>query len=295
MKSNRKEEKQNKENKKNKENKENKKITSEDISRSIMKTYRKKIYAPFLQALDKYDMIQSGDKIMVCISGGKDSFLLAKCLDEIRKYGNKKFELIFCLMDPGFKPEILNKIKENAEIFEIDLKIFKNHIFKIAEKQPKGACYLCAKMRRGSLYSIAEKVGANKIALGHHMSDAIETILLNIFWGSEFKAMMPKLKSSNFNGLELIRPLYLINEEDIISWQKFNNLEFIKCACPLTDYKQKTEGISKRDEVKKLIKTLKKENPNIEKSIFNASENVNLDAISRWRQNGEFHTFLENY
>lgn len=268
---------------------------SEEISKSLMTNFRKKIYAPFLNALDKYNMIEEGDNIMVCISGGKDSFLLAKCLTEIQKYGNKKFKLNYVLMDPGFLPEVIEKIKKNAEIFGFDLKIFKRRIFKIAEKQEKGACYLCAKMRRGSLYGIAEEIGANKIALGHHMSDAIETILLNIFWGSEFKAMMPKLKSSNFKGLELIRPLYLVNEEDIIAWREYNNLEFIKCACPLTDYKQKKEEVSKRDEVKKLIKNLKKENPNIEKSIFNASENVNLDAISRWKINGELHTFLENY
>lgn len=268
---------------------------NEEISRSLMTVFRKKIYAPFLNALDKYDMIKDGDKIMVCISGGKDSFLLAKCLTEIQKYGNKKFELFYVLMDPGFLPEILEKIEENAKIFEFDLKIFRKHIFKIAEKQEKGGCYLCAKMRRGSLYGMAEKIGANKIALGHHMSDAIETALLNIFWGSEFKAMMPKLKSSNFNGLELIRPLYLVNEEDIIAWQKYNDLEFIKCACPLTDYKQKVEGVSKRDEVKNLIKNMKKENPNIEKSIFNASENVNLDAISRWKKDGKYHNFLDEY
>lgn len=268
---------------------------SEEISRSIMTKFRKTIYAPFLRALDEYDMIQDGDNIMVCISGGKDSFLLARCLLEIQKYGNKKFNLNFVLMDPGFKPEILDIIKENAKLFEIDLQIHKTRIFKIAEKQDKGACYLCAKMRRGSLYTIAEEIGANKIALGHHNSDAIETILLNLFWGSEFKAMMPKLRSSNFKGLELIRPLYLVNEEDIIAWRNYNNLEFIKCACPLTNYKQKSEGFSKRDEVKNLIKNLKKDNPNIEKSIFNASENVNLDAISKWKINGKMHSFLEDY
>lgn len=268
---------------------------SEEISRSIMTTYRKKIYAPFLRALDEYDMIQDGDNIMVCISGGKDSFLLAKCLSEIQKYGNKKFELNFVLMDPGFKPDTLKKIEENAKLFEIDLKIYKTRIFKIAEKQDKGACYLCAKMRRGSLYSIAEEIGANKIALGHHMSDAIETILLNLFWGSEFKAMMPKLRSSNYKGLELIRPLYLVHEDDIIAWRNHNELEFIKCACPLTNYKQKNEGFSKRDEVKNLIKNLKKDNPNIEKSIFNASENVNLDAIAKWKKDGKTHSFLEEY
>lgn len=268
---------------------------SEEISRSIMTKFRKTIYAPFLRALDEYDMIQDGDNIMVCISGGKDSFLLARCLLEIQKYGNKKFNLNFVLMDPGFKPEILDIIKENAKLFEIDLQIHKTRIFKIAEKQDKGACYLCAKMRRGSLYTIAEEIGANKIALGHHNSDAIETILLNLFWGSEFKAMMPKLRSSNFKGLELIRPLYLVNEEDIIAWRNYNNLEFIKCACPLTNYKQKSEGFSKRDEVKSLIKNLKKDNPNIEKSIFNASENVNLDAISKWKINGKMHSFLEDY
>lgn len=268
---------------------------SEEISRSIMTKFRKTIYAPFLRALDEYDMIQDGDNIMVCISGGKDSFLLARCLLEIQKYGNKKFNLNFVLMDPGFKPEILDIIKENAKLFEIDLQIHKTRIFKIAEKQDKGACYLCAKMRRGSLYTIAEEIGANKIALGHHNSDAIETILLNLFWGSEFKAMMPKLRSSNFKGLELIRPLYLVNEEDIIAWRNYNNLKFIKCACPLTNYKQKSEGFSKRDEVKSLIKNLKKDNPNIEKSIFNASENVNLDAISKWKINGKMHSFLEDY
>lgn len=277
-----------------------KKLTEkEKIERSIIKEYRNKIYKPFLKALEKYELIKEGDKIVVCISGGKDSFLLAKCLEEVQKHGKIKFELEYILMNPGYSEDVFKKILENSKKLGIELKIFRKHIFKVVDMKAKikGTCYICARMRRGSLYEIAEKLGANKIALGHHFSDVIETTLLNVFYGSEFKTMMPKLKSDNFKGLELIRPLFNVHEDNIISWKNFNKLEFISCACPLTDYmpNKEKEMDSKRLEIKNLIKDLKKINPNIEKSIFNSAKNANMDALIGWKFKGNKISFLDEY
>lgn len=279
------------------ENKKRELTFAENVTRSITKKYRTKIFAPFLKALDNYEMIQEGDKIMVCISGGKDSFLLAKCLEELQRYSNKPFELIFVLMDPGFNKEVLQGIIDNANKLGIKLNIAKNKIFHIASLQKTGACYLCAKMRRGALYSIAEEFGANKVALGHHFSDVIETILLNVLYGAEFKTMMPKLKSTHHKGLEIIRPLYLVNERDIIVWKNYNKLEFIHCACPITDYVSKDQGEkdSKRKMVKNLIEKLRHENPIVEKSIFNSASNVNLNALISWKKGDKTTKFTEDY
>lgn len=282
-----------------KEDRINKLTELEKIERTIITKYRKKIYSKFLRAIEKYDLISEGDVIAICISGGKDSFLLAKCMQEVQKHGDIDFKLKFIVMNPGFHEEVLEKIKDNSRKLGIDINIFNNHIFKIAGMQEKGSCYLCAKMRRGALYEIAENIGANKIALGHHFSDVIETTMLNVFFGSEFKTMMPKLKSDNFKGLELIRPLFLVNEEDIISWKNYNNLEFIHCACPISDYKsvssEELESQSKRKQIKKMLKELKEINPNIEKSIFISAENINLNASIGWKKDGNRYSFLDEY
>ena len=282
-----------------KEDRINKLTELEKIERTIITKYRKKIYSKFLRAIEKYDLISEGDVIAICISGGKDSFLLAKCMQEVQKHGDIDFKLKFIVMNPGFHEEVLEKIKDNSRKLGIDINIFNNHIFKIAGMQEKGSCYLCAKMRRGALYEIAENIGANKIALGHHFSDVIETTMLNVFFGSEFKTMMPKLKSDNFKGLELIRPLFLVNEEDIISWKNYNNLEFIHCACPISDYKsvssEELETQSKRKQIKKMLKELKEINPNIEKSIFISAENINLNASIGWKKDGNRYSFLDEY
>lgn len=282
-----------------KEDRINKLTELEKIERTIITKYRKKIYSKFLRAIEKYDLISEGDVIAICISGGKDSFLLAKCMQEVQKHGDIDFKLKFIVMNPGFHEEVLEKIKDNSRKLGIDINIFNNNIFKIAGMQEKGSCYLCAKMRRGALYEIAENIGANKIALGHHFSDVIETTMLNVFFGSEFKTMMPKLKSDNFKGLELIRPLFLVNEEDIISWKNYNNLEFIHCACPISDYKsvssEELESQSKRKQIKKMLKELKEINPNIEKSIFISAENINLNASIGWKKDGNRYSFLDEY
>lgn len=269
----------------------------ENIERGIITRFRRTIYRKFCKALDDYELIKDGDKIAICISGGKDSFLLAKCMQEIQKHGDKKFELEFICMNPGYLEEVANTIKKTGERLGINVKFFKNQIFKIAGLQNKGACYLCAKMRRGALYEIAENLGCNKIALGHHFTDVTTTILMNILYGSEYKTMMPKLKSDNFKGMELIRPLYYVEENDIERWRDTYNLEFIHCACPISDYKiaKHTENLSKRDEVKKLIQKLKITNPAVEKRIFKTSENINLDASIGWKYKGKKHSFLDEY
>lgn len=274
-----------------------KKTEQFQIERAILTKYRKKIFRPFCKALDKYELLEEGDKIAVCISGGKDSFLLAKLMQHIQKYGNKKIELKFICMNPGYSNETLNIIDSLAKRLGLELEYYNTNIFNIVQTQKKGACYLCAKMRRGALYEIAEKSKCNKIALGHHFTDVVVTTLMNIFYGSEFKTMMPKLKSDNFKGLELIRPMFLIHEDDIIRWRNEFNLNFIHCACPISDFKiaNHEEEHSKRDEIKNLIKMLKKTNPAIEKRIFKSAENINLDASIAWKYKNKRYTFLDEY
>lgn len=260
-----------------------------EIEKSIIKKYRKEIWSKFVKAVKTYNLINEGDKIAVCISGGKDSFLLAKCMQELMRHGIFKFDLEFIIMNPGYNEENINKIKENLELLNINAHIFETPIFKVADTS-SSPCYLCAKMRRGYLYDYAKKLGCNKIALGHHMDDVVETILLNLIYNGTYSSMMPKLKSDNFDGLELIRPLYLVREDSIISWKNYNGLSFIDCACSVT---KKIGG--KRLEMKNLIGKLEKYNRDALKSIFTSASNVNLNTIISYKKEGEVHNFLDEY
>ena len=266
--------------------------------RSISKTYRKTIWNPFVEAVKKYQMIQSGDKIAVCISGGKDSMILAVLMRMLQRYSEVPFELEYIVMDPGYNTENRKRIEDNAKILNIPVSFFNSDIFNVVVKIEQNPCYLCARMRRGYLYSRAKELGCNKIALGHHMSDVIETTVMGMFYGSQIQAMLPRLKSTNYEGMELIRPMYCIKEDAIIAWSKYNNLEFIRCACRFTeDYKtnDNKEGLSKRQEIKDLIKQMKKVNPNIEINIFRSIHNANVDTMVEYKLNDEFHSFLERF
>lgn len=271
-----------------------------DIERSIIKQYRKEIWRPFVKALNEYDMIQEGDNIAVCISGGKDSMLLAKCMQEILRHGKMKFGLEFLVMDPGYHPENRKKIEENAKIMNIPLHIFDSDIFEVVVDAGGSPCYLCARMRRGHLYANAKALGCNKIALGHHYDDVIETILMSMLYGAQVNTMMPKLHSTNFEGMELIRPLYLVKEADIISWKDYNNLHFLQCACRFTEQiakeiSEEEVHTSKRQEMKELISQFRKINPHIETNIFKSVENINLDVCIGYVKGKERHHFLEEY
>ena len=268
----------------------------EKAERSITKKYRKKIWAPFIRALKQYELIEEGDKIAVCISGGKDSMLLAKLIQLLKKHTDFPFEAVFLVMNPGYNKLNREKIEENARLLQIPITVFETDIFDVTSKTDRYPCYLCAKMRRGHLYSKAKELGCNKIALGHHFSDVIETTVMAMFYGSQLQGMIPKLKSTNFEGMELIRPLYCVHEDDIIAWARYNKLEFIQCACRFTDAEFVSEtGGTKRREIKELIRKLKKTNPNIEKSIFNSLHRVHLDTFVGFKTKGEFHSFLERY
>ena len=267
-----------------------------DIERSIITTYRKKIWVPFIKAVNDYKLINENDKIAVCISGGKDSFLLAKCMQEIKKHGKINFDLEFIVMNPGYNDKNLKKIYENAEKLEIPIHVFDSNIFNTVDEISKESpCYLCARMRRGNLYAKAKELGCNKIALGHHFDDVIETILLSIIYGGEMKTMMPKLHSTNFEGMELIRPLYYVKEQFIINWAKNSELEFLNCACKFTE-KSELENNSKRKEIKTLINHFRTINPYIETNILKSSKNVNIDAlIELKREDGTRINFLDRY
>ncbi len=267
----------------------------EIVERSIIKTYRKRIWNPFLIALKNYKLVNAGDKIAVCISGGKDSMLMAKLLQELKKYSEVPFELEYIVMDPGYNEANRQRIEYNAKLLNIPITVFETDIFNVANKTEKSPCYLCARMRRGHLYKKAQELGCNKIALGHHFNDVIETTLLGMFYGSQLQSMPPKLHSTNFEGMELIRPMYCIHEDAIIAWQKYNELEFIQCACRFTEKSENGTGDSKRQEIKVLIRELKKTNPNIEKSIFNSIHSVCLDTFVGYKSNGDEHSFLDNY
>lgn len=268
------------------------------IERSLIKKFRKEIWNPFIEGVKNYQLVLEGDKIAVCISGGKDSMLMAKLLQQLQKISEVNFELRFIVMDPGYNEANRKKIEDNAKLLHIPIEIFESDIFKITSTVDKSPCYLCARMRRGHLYAKAKEIGCNKIALGHHFSDVIETTLMGMFYGSQIQAMLPKLHSTNFEGMELIRPMYCINEDAILAWVKYNNLSFIQCACRFTDaYTNSGDGIgeSKRQEIKHLIKELKKTNPNIEHSIFKSIHSVCLDTMPGYKQNGEEHSFLDRY
>ena len=270
---------------------------SQNIERSIMKKYRKELWNPFIKAVKNYELVQENDKIAVCISGGKDSMLMAKLMQLLQRYGDVPFELTFLVMDPGYNEKNRKKIEENAKILNVPITVFKTHIFDVAHSVDKSPCYLCARMRRGYLYSKAKELGCNKIALGHHFDDVIETTLIGMFYASQLKAMIPKLHSTNFEGMELIRPMYCIHEEDIISWMNYNGLEFIQCACRFTEnytLNNNEGGISKRQEIKMLIRQLKKDNPLIDKSIFNSIHSVSLDTMPGYKTHGKTYSVLDN-
>lgn len=267
----------------------------ERIERSITKKYRRDIWNPFILAVKKYELIKPGDKIAVCISGGKDSMLLAKLMQQLHKYTEAPFELEYIVMDPGYNEINRAKIESNAQLLHVPIRVFETNIFKVANKTEKSPCYLCARMRRGHLYKMAQTLGCNKIALGHHFNDVIETTLIGMFYGSQLQSMPPKLRSTNFEGMELIRPMYCIREQSILAWQRYNSLEFIRCACRFTENAANGDVSSKRQEIKELIKTLRRTNPNIEKSIFNSIHSVCLDTMPGYKSDGVEYSFLEKY
>lgn len=266
--------------------------------RSIQTTFRKRIWSPFLSAVKQYELIAEGDRIAVCISGGKDSMLMAKLLQMLQRYSAVRFELVYLVMDPGYNALNRQKIETNAALLHVPITVFETNIFEVANAAEHSPCYLCAKMRRGCLYSKAKELGCNKIALGHHFSDVIETTVMAMYYGGQLQAMLPKLHSTNFAGMELIRPLYCVHEDDIIAWRLHNDLEFIQCACRFTENCTACDncgGGSKRQEIKTLIRHLKRDNPNIEKSIFRSIHTVCLDTFPGYKRDGTEHSFLEHY
>ena len=268
-----------------------------EIEKSIIKTFRKTIWRPFISALNDYKLISEGDKIAVCISGGKDSMLLAKCMQEVQRHGIMHFDLEFLVMDPGYHPDNRRLIEENARLLNIPIRIFESDIFDVVVDIEDSPCYLCARMRRGHLYANAKALGCNKIALGHHFDDVIETILMSMLYGAQVNTMMPKLHSTNFEGMELIRPLYKVKEDDILAWKEANHLRFLQCACRFTESFSHEEEVhsSKRQEMKELIRKFRAINPHIDTNIFKSVENINLDACIGYVLHGERHHFLEEY
>ena len=271
---------------------------TKDIERSIIKKFRKPIWRRFTKAIRESELVQDGDKIAVCISGGKDSMLMAKLFQELSRHGKKNFEVVFLVMNPGYNEINYQTIKDNAKILNVPITVFESDIFNIVASEEQSPCYLCARMRRGYLYSKAKELGCNKIALGHHYDDVIETILMGMLYGAQVQTMMPKLHSTNFEGMELIRPLYLIREADIIHWANYNDLHFIQCACRFTEHCAScggTEKGSKRAEIKELIHELAQKDPVIEYNIFRSVENVNLNTVIGYKQDGVRHNFLDTY
>lgn len=268
------------------------------IERSIIKKFRKELWNPFTVALKRYELIQAGDRIAVCISGGKDSMLMAKLIQELQRHSDVPFEAVYLVMDPGYNEINRQKIESNARLLHIPITIFESNIFEVANSSEKNPCYLCARMRRGHLYSKAKELGCNKIALGHHFNDVIETTVMGMFYGAQLQAMPPKLHSTSFPGMTLIRPMYCIHEEDILAWKRYNDLEFIQCACRFTESCTMCDnggGGSKRQEVKTLLRRLKRDNPNIEKSIFRSIHAVSLDTMVGYKSDGQEHSFLERF
>lgn len=269
-----------------------------EVEKSLRKKFRKEIWSKFTKAVNTYELVKPGDKIAVCISGGKDSMLMAKCFQELKLHDKFDFDVKFLVMDPGYSPRNRQVIEENARILNIPITVFESDIFESVYNIEKSPCYLCARMRRGHLYAYAKELGCNKIALGHHYDDVIETILMGMLYGAQVQTMMPKLHSTNFEGMELIRPLYLVREDDIKAWRDYNGLNFIQCACKFTDTCttcNNEENQSKRVEIKGLIKTLKQVNPHVESNIFRSVENVNIDTVIAYKQNGVKHNFLDEY
>ncbi len=269
----------------------------QEIERTIIKTYRAHLSAPFIKALKEFELLKPGDRVCVCISGGKDSVLLAKLFQELKRHSDFEFEVKYLVMNPGYNERNLKKIQDNLALLKIDAEIINTDIFEIANAQIKNPCYLCAKMRRGALYKLAKDLGCNKIALGHHYDDVIETTLMNMLNSGSFQTMLPKLHSENYEGMELIRPMYFIRERDIIRWVNYNELSFINCACKFTeniDHAKDLTG-SKRADTKKLIKELTKYNPLVEKNIFKSTFNVNMDKIIGYKHHNQYISFLDEY
>ena len=271
---------------------------AKNVEQSLRKTYKKRIWSKFCRAINTYELVKPGDKIAVCISGGKDSMLMAKLFQELKRHNKFEFEVKYLVMDPGYNEANRHIIEENARRLNIPVTFFESNIFDAVYEIENSPCYLCARMRRGHLYAYAKELGCNKIALGHHYDDVIETILMGMLYGGQVQTMMPKLHSTNFEGMELIRPLYLIREDDIKSWRDYNDLHFIQCACKFTDTCttcNNEENRSKRVEIKELIRTLKQKNPFVEGNIFKSVENVNLDTVVEYKTGGVRHNFLERY
>lgn len=268
---------------------------AKEVERSINKKFHKGIWSRFTAAINDYDLIQEGDRIAVCISGGKDSMLMAKLFQELKRHNKFPFEVEYIVMDPGYSAPNRAQIENNASMLNVPVKIFESDIFNSVFHIEKSPCYICARMRRGYLYNQAKLLGCNKIALGHHYDDVIETILMGMLYGGQVQTMMPKLHSTNFEGMELIRPMYLIREDDIKRWRDYNGLTFLQCACKFTEAAQDREELSKRLEIKNMIRELKKVNPQVESNIFKSVQNVNLDTVIGYKQNSVKHTFLENY
>ena len=268
-----------------------------EIERSIIKKFRKPVWRRFTKAINEYELIKDGDKIAVCISGGKDSMLMAKLFQELARHGKKNFEVVFLVMNPGYNEANYQLILENSRTLGIPITVFQSEIFDVVAGEESSPCYLCARMRRGYLYSRAKELGCNKIALGHHYDDVIETILMGMLYGAQIQTMMPKLHSTNFEGMELIRPMYLIREEDIIHWANYNGLRFLRCACHFTEQcaDEETDKSSKRAEVKELIHNLAQKDPVIEFNIFKSVENVNVNTVVAYKKDGVKHHFLETY
>jgi len=271
---------------------------AQQVERSLHKRYRKTIWKPFVAGVNRYKQIEEGDNIAVCISGGKDSMLLAKLMQALHKISHTSFNLKFIVMDPGYNEINRQRVISNAAKLEVPIEIFESNIFDVITSIDQSPCYLCARMRRGHLYSYAKEIGCNKIALGHHFSDVIETTLIGMFYGAQIQTMMPKVRSQNFEGMELIRPMYCVHEDMILDWAKYNGLEFIQCACPLSEscnMFDSTGGASKRQEVKALLKKLRQENKNIEKNIFQSLHAVKLDTVLAYKQGGVEYSFLDRY
>ena len=267
------------------------------IERSVIKKYRKELWNPFIAAVKRYELVLAGDRIAVCISGGKDSMLMAVMMRLLQRVSDVPFELVYLIMDPGYSAENRAKIEGNAALLKLPVTFFETNVFEVANAQEHSPCYLCAKMRRGHLYAKAKEMGCNKIALGHHFSDVIETTVMSMLYGAQLQGMIPKLHSTNYPGMELIRPLYCVHEDDIIAWARYNELEFLRCACRFTEEGRdpsETTG-TKRQAVKAMIAELKKSDPNVEKSIFNAIHAVHIDTFPGYKTRGEMHSFLEKY
>ena len=268
------------------------------IERSLIKKYRKEIWNPFIAGVKRYEMINDGDKIAVCISGGKDSWIMANLMRHLQRISDTKFELVYLCMDPGYKDVNRQRIEKNAELMKIELEIFESDIFDAVNTMDGSPCYMCARMRRGHLYAKAKEMGCNKIALGHHFDDVIETTIMGMMYGAQIQGMLPKLHSTNFEGMELIRPLYCVHEDAIISWKNYNNLEFIQCACRFVESRDASfDGIgeSKRQEIKVLLKELEKTNPLLKNNIFNSIHNVNVDTMPGYKMKNKEYSFLDNF